>query len=330
MIPMLRSTLAITCLAILSLNSIAEPRKPPQVYVEKMANHKWGQDREITQVSEHVYMWGSDEQQGAYIATEDGILVVDGHHCPSGTVSWLKDELAKRHDAPIKYVVLSHDHPDHICNSDMLAKGAVTISHANLRENLLAYKRKAAIPDVTFEDNMTVHLGELEVNLLYLGPTHSNNLIEIHIPEEKVLIAIDFAKGKQLFPDLRDMDIDNTIKALKTLAYMPDVEHVISGHGPVTTQESFLESRNFLVALRKKVFDLMVDGKPLAEIRKQVNMDEFRDYPHLALMLDWQIVTMYDYLFRQLEPNDPGTPWEAADCIESGIQCRTGNSLASH
>jgi hypothetical protein len=50
---------------------------------------EWGVDREIVQVSESVYRWGSDNQYGAYIAGSDGIAVVDGHYCPSGTMRWL-------------------------------------------------------------------------------------------------------------------------------------------------------------------------------------------------------------------------------------------------
>ena len=54
---------------------------------------QWGQDRSIEQVSESVYRWGSDGQYGAYILTSEGIIVVDGHYCPSGTMDWLKSQL---------------------------------------------------------------------------------------------------------------------------------------------------------------------------------------------------------------------------------------------
>ena len=53
-----------------------------------------GVNREIIQVSESVYRWGSDNQYGAYIVGTDGIAVVDGHYCPSGTMQWLKEQLS--------------------------------------------------------------------------------------------------------------------------------------------------------------------------------------------------------------------------------------------
>ncbi|HEY5622974.1 MAG TPA: hypothetical protein VIV14_04365, partial [Gammaproteobacteria bacterium] len=70
----------------------------------------WANDQSIEQISEHVYRWGSDNQFGAYILTDTAIVVVDGHYCGSGTMAWLKNELAARHDVPVKYVILSHDH----------------------------------------------------------------------------------------------------------------------------------------------------------------------------------------------------------------------------
>ncbi len=80
---------------------------------------EWGVNREIVQVSESVYRWGSDNQYGAYIVGTDGIAVIDGHYCRSGTMQWLKEQLAARHAVPVKYVILSHDHPDHVCNSQV-------------------------------------------------------------------------------------------------------------------------------------------------------------------------------------------------------------------
>ena len=72
----------------------------------------WGKNRGIVKVSKSVYRWGSDNQYGAYIVGSDAIAVVDGHYCESGTMPWLKEEIARRRDLPVRYVILSHDHPN--------------------------------------------------------------------------------------------------------------------------------------------------------------------------------------------------------------------------
>ena len=286
---------------------------------------EWGQDRSIEQVSQSVYRWGSDGQYGAYVLTSDGIIVVDGHFCESGTVAWLKSELQKRHGVPIKYVVLSHDHPDHICNSQNFDENAVIVGHRNIRSHILREGRKSAVPDVTFEESMDIHLGGLKVTLLYFGPSHSDNLIQVHIPEEKVLVAIDIAKGKSIYPDYRDMDVHSELKVLKILANLEDVDVVLPGHGPVNTQQNFRDSHRFLQALRNEVLQLMIDGKTLDTIRDQITMAEFSDYRGISQYLDANIVTMYDYLYRYREPNNRITADEAVICQEDYRKCRTSN-----
>ena len=286
---------------------------------------EWGQDRSIEQVSPSVYRWGSDGQYGAYVLTSDGIIVVDGHFCDSGTLQWLKSELQERHGVPVKYVVLSHDHPDHICNSQIFSATAVTIGHRNIRPHILREGRKSAVPDVTFEESMDIHLGGLKVTLLYFGPSHSDNLIQVHIPGEKVLIAIDIAKGKSIYPDYRDMDVHSELKVLKILANLEDVDVVLPGHGSVKTQQNFRDSHRFLQALRNEVLQLMIDGKTLDAIRDQITMVEFSDYRGISQYLDANIVTMYDYLYRYREPNNRITADEAVICQEDYRKCRTSN-----
>ena len=286
---------------------------------------EWGQDRSIERVSQSVYRWGSDGQYGAYVLTSDGIIVVDGHYCESGTVQWLKSELEKRHSLPVKYVVLSHDHPDHICNSQNFNDSAVIIGHRNIRSHIVREGRGSAVPDVTFEDSMDIHLGGLKVTLLYFGPSHSDNLIQVHIPEEKVLIAVDIAKGKSIYPDYRDMDVHSELKVLKILANLDDVDVVLPGHGPVKTQQNFRDSRDFIQALRDEVLRLMIEGKTLDNIRDQITMADFSDYRGIKQYLDANIVTMYDYLYRYREPNNRITAEEAVICQEDYRKCRTSN-----
>jgi glyoxylase-like metal-dependent hydrolase (beta-lactamase superfamily II) len=67
-------------------------------------------------------------------------------------------------------------------------------------------------------------------------------MIYVHVPSEGVLFAPDFARGRNILPDFRDLDVDNSLKALRTLAYLPDVKIVLEGHDrSITTQQSFLE-----------------------------------------------------------------------------------------
>lgn len=288
--------LALCALLCLSHITLADP---------DAGKNGWGQGRAITQVSESVYRFGSDGQYGAYIANEHGVAVIDGHYCASGTMAWLKREIEKRHQQPVSYVILSHDHPDHICRTELFEDTATVIGHENLRPHIVREKRESAVPDIVFDEAMDIFLGDLKISLIYLGPTHSDNLIQIHIPAEKVLVAPDFARGRNLFPDYRDLDVHNALKALKTLSRLEDVEIVLGGHGPVKTQDNFMIYHRYLQAQRDRVLNYMVEGKSLEEIKKLVTMDDFKDYNRVDEFLNSQIETMYNYLWRYREPNKP-------------------------
>ncbi len=283
-------------------------------------------DRTIDQISEHVYRWGSDGQFGAYVLTDEGIIVVDGHYCLSGTAEWLKEQLASRYDVPIRYVILSHDHQDHTCHSGEYSDTAITVAHKNIVPHLVDENRNSAIPDITFEENMVLQLGGVRLELLYFGPTHSDNLIQIHIPEERVLIAVDSAKGRNLFPDFRDMDVNNQLTVMRTLANLEDVDIVLPGHGPVTTQDAFLDYYEYLQALKETILGHMRDGRTLAEIEVLADAsirESFGDYNGIDLFLEHNIVSMWDYLYRYREPNVNIKHYEATECIRDSRQCRT-------
>jgi glyoxylase-like metal-dependent hydrolase (beta-lactamase superfamily II) len=289
----------------------------------------WANDQSIEQISEHVYRFGSDNQFGAYILTDEGIIIVDGHYCGSGTMAWLKTELEKRYDVPVKYTILSHDHPDHSCGTELFTDTSTAIASRYLRPHMVFEQRVSAVPEITFEDEMDLHLGGVYLKLMYLGPTHSDNLIQVHIPDEKVLIAIDSAKGKRLFPDYRDMEVNNQLKVWKTLASLPDVDIVLPGHGPITTQQAFLDSSRFVETMKMSVLELMADGRPLEEIKVRVAakiMDEFGgEYEPLDTYLESNIVSMYQYLYRYREPNISIKPHDAIACVEDSTQCRTSS-----
>ncbi len=288
-------------------------------------DREWGVNRSIQKISESVYRWGSDNQYGAYIVGSEAIAVLDGHYCPSGTMQWLKDEIAKRHNVPVKYVILSHDHPDHICNSQIFEDTAIGIGQTNILQHIVRENRPSIVPGITFDESMNLLLGGVTVKLLYFGPSHSDNLIQVHIPDEKVMIAVDLAKGRSLFPDYRDMDVHSTLRILKLLGNIGDVEIVLPGHGSVTDQQNFRDQHRYLQALRDEVLKHMVAGKSLAEIRDLVTMAEFSDYGGYKRWIDQNVVTMWDYLYRYREPSQRITADEAVLCIEDVTKCRTAD-----
>ncbi|MBT5330339.1 MAG: MBL fold metallo-hydrolase [Porticoccaceae bacterium] len=239
------------------------------------------------------------------IATDEGLVVVDGTCRGEGDPAWLKQELALRYEVPVRYVILSHDHEDHICGLQVFDDTAVTISHANAREHILRENRNTSIPDVVFDERMEFFVGGKQFILYYFGPTHSDNLIQIHVPDEGVLIAPDISRaGKSLvMPDFRDADIDNLIETLGILSKLDDVDIVIPGHWGTTTQDRFLDYRDYVVALRDRVLEEMINGASIDEILERVTMEDYSDYGNFDLWFRSNVISMWDKMYRYREPN---------------------------
>ena len=261
-----------------------------------------GNPDSITQLTESIFRRGN--QSNVFMVTDEGIIVVDGT-CSGGGQQWLKEELARRYDVPVKYVILTHDHEMHICGTQVFSDTAVVVAHRNARPHIVREGRNSAVPNVTFEDTMEIHLGGKRVVLYYFGPTHSNNLIQVHFPEEGVLVATDAVRaGKAIgLPDYRDSNVDNLIDALDELSRLDNVEIVVPGHAGLADQQSFVYFRTYLVALRERVLAEMVECRSIDEILTTVTMDDFSDYGGYENSLRANIVSMWDYLYRQREPS---------------------------
>jgi glyoxylase-like metal-dependent hydrolase (beta-lactamase superfamily II) len=90
--------------------------------------------QEIGKLTGDVYYARMDDYVSAFMVTPEGIVLVE----PIGTemATWLKAELAKRFNVPVKYVIYSHSHWDHASGGIIYADTARFIGHANMLKNI--------------------------------------------------------------------------------------------------------------------------------------------------------------------------------------------------
>src|SRR4029453_7129718 len=69
-------------------------------------------DNEITKLTDDVYLFRHQFHQSMFVTTPDGVIVTDP--ISGDAAGWLKTEIAKLTDQPVRYVVYSHHHSDHI------------------------------------------------------------------------------------------------------------------------------------------------------------------------------------------------------------------------
>ena len=186
--------------------------------------------REITKIKDEVYRFRNNNHYSVFAVTSAGIIATDPINAPAAT--WLKDELKKRWpDKPIKFVVYSHDHADHISGGEVWTDTATVVAHENAREPIVGEKRPTPLPHVTFSDKATIDLGGTAVELIWVGRNHSNNSVVMRFPKEKIIFAVDFIPVKGVaFRDFPDAYLDEWIDSLRKVEAL-EFDILAPGHG---------------------------------------------------------------------------------------------------
>ncbi|MCG7984684.1 MAG: MBL fold metallo-hydrolase [Candidatus Thiodiazotropha lotti] len=231
----------------------------------------------------YVFRWWV--YRNLFIVTEEGVIVTDPLNPKAAKL--LHDEIRKITDKPIKYVVYSHNHHDHISGGNIFKKaGAKFISHENVLKELGDHPSPVTpLPDITFDKTYTVKLGERTLELSYFGPNHGESLVVMRIPVEKILFVVDIVTPRRVaFRAMPDFWPDEWIRSLKEIEEM-DFDYVISAHGPAT--EPAIEQASVVAEQRAYLEDLITAVK--AEFDKGTHSpDKLRQIVKLPKYEHWR------------------------------------------
>jgi len=141
-----------------------------------------------------VYVFRYGNRQSMFIVTSDGVIATDpiGYGFPETVPTYIR-EIRKVTDKPIKYLIYSHHHFDHILGGQPFKDaGAKIIAHKRVKERLTVLKDPATpLPDETFDKQRTIKLGGTTLELTYHGLNHSDSTIVMHLPKEKIIFTVD-------------------------------------------------------------------------------------------------------------------------------------------
>ena len=240
-----------------------------------MAPQVFGQDQlGMQRVADGVYVYTeSDGSQdpatvsSLVVITEEGVLVGDGlghvgdAHESDVKVQKLIDEIRKLTDQPIKYLINCSWHPDHTNGNHLFRDaGALIVGHRKARQGLLQYYERApdipqAPPVMTYEDSLTLFLGDKEVRIGFLGRAHTDGDSVIYLPDDGVVFLSEIFFNKQ-FPGLRSGYPTEWIETLNRVLEF-DADIFIPGHGIVEKggrlRETVRQMRDDLLDMRAEV-----------------------------------------------------------------------------
>lgn len=251
-------------------------------------------ERSITHIAGDLYRFQNQFHYNVFLVTPDGIIVTDPINADAAT--WLKAELDARFGVPVKYLVYSHDHADHIAGGEVFADTATVVAHENARIQIVGEQRPTAVPDLTFTDRMVLHLGGKSVELIWVGLGHSDNSIVMLFPEERALFAVDIVTVNRVpYQDLRNNYVEHWIEGLKLVETL-DYDILVPGHGVVGVPSDVAAHRGYIEDLRAQVLVLMRDGKSVDEIKGLVDLSKYKDWGQFALWSPLNVEGMYRHL----------------------------------
>jgi len=242
----------------------------------------------VTKVSGNIYML---EGAGGNIAAsvgEDGIVIVDDQYAP------LADKIAAAlkgigvTDKPVRFVINTHYHGDHTGGNLAFATGGSTvIAQDNVRKRLetggkagnggsMTMDQKAAakeaLPIITFDQDVTVHLNGEDIRALHFPAGHTDGDAIVFFPKANVVhMGDDFVRYGYPFIDVTaGGSVQGMIAACeKVVAVLPADVKVIPGHGQLSNLEEVRDYITMLKGTSAAVQAAIKSGKTVDQMKKE-------------------------------------------------------------
>ena len=253
----------------------------------------------VRKIKEGIYVYAAKAQDSnvSIIQTREGAVMIDTGQTPVDSLA-VMGVLKKLSAQPARFIIHTEPHDDHTNGDFVFSPPAVVIAHAGAAEsmrkaNTVERNQKLAgeypgmneamkgyrqvLPNIEYQQKMTLNLGERSFELMYLKNVHSEADTAIWLPKERVLWAAA-AVGVKRYPNIRPFltipDILASIKLMRAL----NPEIVIAGHGAPGTTKIFDEMERYYALLLERVGKMAREGKTLERIKAELKMPEFDDW----------------------------------------------------
>jgi cyclase len=234
-----------------------------------------------------------------FLVSQQGILVVDtGFNAQEG--GKLLAEIRKVSQTPVRWIVNTHYHPDHLGGNSVVGPDAIIISTEFTRSHAKKPSQENSVNETVGPKGLVLYLGGHEVRIYHPGPAHTQGDLIVYFSDERAISTGDLFLTNSC-PAMDDGDLENWITALDHMLALP-VEQVVPGHFELATKSELQHFRNYLADLRDQVAGMYRKGMPLDRLQAALALDaykNFRQYPDYEATFKDNAAAYYQQLAKR-------------------------------
>ncbi len=266
-----------------------------------------------TKVAGNIYMLQGAGGNIAASIGDDGIVIVDDQFAPLAEKIQASLKSLGITNKPVRFVINTHYHGDHTGgNAPFSSAGSTVIAQDNVRKRLESggtagngssihmenkAAEKAALPIITFEHDVTVHLNGEDIRALHFPAGHTDGDSIIFFPKNNVVhMGDDFVRYGFPFIDVASGgSVQGMIAAMeKATAQLPADVKVIPGHGALSNLDDVREFTKMLKETSAVVENALKAHKTLEQMKQEKILEPWKKWSGDFVNADAFIETLYN------------------------------------
>lgn len=235
---------------------------------------------ELTEVSDGVYSYGNGFVYSGIVVTDDGVAVIDPMNTPHATLAL--EAIQSITDLPVRYVIYSHNHWDHVGGGQVFKDvGATIMSHVDARDWLLEHPNPdVVVPDEVWEDDIHIlELGDKTIELHFFGENHGEGMVVARFAEDNIIFTGDLVVLNRVafanMPDFSPAEWERTLAEIQELEYDTVMFTHNAPFGSATAVDIQLQ---FLQDLRAGIFAELQAGTDFMAVPDVLELPQYADW----------------------------------------------------